>query len=156
MVQYYQALSGVLAVEMKVHEFLFQVTELLQVLLPGEMRDFQTITSRGGLVKVHYGNPSIHYEVWVQRRAGQIELGLHFEGVAGANASHLEGLKARFAEIHGALGGTVEPEQWTRGWTRIHETLVLENLDEEFLVEVSSRLARFIQTLQPMLSREGT
>ena len=29
-----------------------------------------------GLIKVHYGDPSAHYEVHIQRRHQQIELGL--------------------------------------------------------------------------------
>lgn len=141
-------------VSMNSREFLHQVSELVRVQLPQQLRDFQVIAHRGGLTKLHYGKPWVHYEVWLQRRNGQVELGLHFEGDAGENSRHLERLTRRFGEIRSALGDGVEPEQWTRSWTRVHETLPLQGLDEPFLMEVSARLAQFIRVLQPMVSRE--
>jgi hypothetical protein len=35
---------------------------------------------RFGYLQVYFGDPTIHYEAWVQRRNQRIELGLHFEG----------------------------------------------------------------------------
>ncbi len=138
---------------MSARHFLAEVLELLRMQLPPELKDFESAGPWGGLVKVHYGDPSANYEVWIQRRLGQIELGLHFEGEAQANARRLESLSTRLAEIRSQLGDQVEPEQWTARWTRIHETLPLAELDEDFLMELSTRLSRYICVLEPMLAR---
>ena len=141
--------------EMKVREFLRQVPELLRMQLPGDLREFEFMGPWGGLVKIHYGDPSVHYEVWVQRRNRQVELGLHFEGDADSNRRHLKSLSRRFAEIREALGSEVEPEEWTRKWTRVHESVPLDALDEELLMEVTSRIALYIKVLEPMLGQAG-
>ncbi len=140
-----------LAPLMNVQDFLRQIPELLRSQLPQELREFQAVGPVGSLMKFHYGEPSIHYEVWVQRRVSLVEVGLHFEGNADANDRYLEGLSAHFVEIRAALGPDVEAEQWTRSWTRIHQSVPLSPLEEDFLLEVSSQLARMITVLQPMV-----
>ena len=137
---------------MSARHFLAEVLELLRMQLPLELKDFESAGPWGGLIKVHYGDPSAHYEVWIQRRMGQIELGLHFEGEAQATARRLEVLTAQLPEIPRQLGDQVEPEQWTARWTRIHETLPLVELDEDFLMELSTRLSQYIRVLEPMVA----
>ena len=61
---------------LKTREFLAQVVELLRMQLPAELRDVNVVGPVGALIKVHYGNPKVHYEVWVRRKAGGIEVGL--------------------------------------------------------------------------------
>ena len=103
------------------------------------------------LIKFHYGEPAIHYEVWIQRRTDRIELGLHFEADAGRNRSYLEMLSGRFVEIQAALGPGIEPEQWTASWTRIHQGLPMGILDGALLEEVVGRIAEMMAVLQPMI-----
>ena len=42
-----------------------------------------------------------------------------------------------------------------RGWTRAHETLELDPLDYDFLVEISFRLSAMIETFEPILRGES-
>ena len=136
---------------MSARHFLAEVLELLRMQLPPELREFESVGPWHGLIKVHYGDPSAHYEVWMQRRHKQIELGLHFEGSAQDNSHYLESLLGRMGEIRGQLGPGAEPEQWTLNWTRLHETIDLQPLDEDFLMELTGRLSRYIRVLQPMV-----
>ena len=137
---------------MKVREFLGLLPARVASQLPPELRAFHTRQMYGSLVKLYFGEiDAIHYEVWVQRRHRQIELGLHFEADPQTNDRCLALLAAGFQTIRQALGPAAEPEQWTPSWTRIHETLPLESLDQALLRQVASRLARYIKTLQPLL-----
>ena len=136
---------------MKIQEFLQQLPDLVRQQLPPELQNPRVVGPFGGLLKWHYGNPKIHYEVWLQRRLGIIEIGLHFEGDADANAQHLAQLSQRFEEIRTALGPAVEPEQWTRTWTRIHQTLPLRLLEEPLALELSTLMADMIKVLEPVV-----
>ena len=136
---------------MSARHFLAEVLELLRMQLPGELKEFESVGPWHGLVKVHYGDPTAHYEVHVQRRHRQIELGLHFEGAAQENSRHLENMLTRMGDIKQQLGAEVEAEQWTRNWTRVHETMEMPVLDEDFLMELTSRLSQYIRALQPMV-----
>ena len=136
---------------MSARHFLAEVLELLRMQLPLELKEFESVGPWHGLIKVHYGDPSAHYELHIQRRHRQIELGLHFEGAAQDNAFHLENLQAQLADIKHQLGAEVEAEQWTRNWTRVHETIPMAELDEDFLMELTSRLSQYIRVLEPMV-----
>ena len=139
---------------MKTQEFLRQLPDLVRSQLPQDMKGFQTLGPIASLIKIHYGQPSIHYEVWIQRRTGRIELGLHFEADPETNRRHLEMLSSRFFEIQAGLGPEVEPEQWTKSWTRIHQSLPLEALEEAYLEKVAAKLALMIRVLQPLVQEK--
>jgi hypothetical protein len=64
-------------------------------------------------------------------------------------------MSQRSKDIKESLGAEVEVEEWVRGWTRVHSTLELDTLDDDFLVELSFRLSAMIQTLEPILRGEG-
>jgi hypothetical protein len=142
---------------MKVREFLALLSAQVASQLPPDLRGFSVQGPRGSLVKLYYGDSArIHYEVWVQRRLGQIELGLHFEADPETNVRLLALLAGQFVAVRRGLGPAAEPEQWTASWTRLHETLPLEPLDKTFLRRVASRMARYIRTLQPLLADAAT
>lgn len=122
--------------------------------MPPELRDFQVAGPMASLVKLHYGDRRVHYEVWVQQKRSIVEVGLHFEGEPQHNARALEALSLRYAEIASALGPDVEPEQWTESWTRIHMTLPIAPLEPPFAAHVAERLAALIRTLEPMIGKE--
>ncbi len=147
-------LKGVSTLTLKVQEFLRQVPELGRIQVPKPWRDFATLGTSGSLVKLHYGYPWVHYEVWVQRRRAQVEVGLHFEADTETNAHYLEYLSGRFEEVRAALGPPVEPEQWTESWTRVHQDIPFETLEEEFLIETTLRVAQMIAVLEPMVREE--
>ena len=130
---------------MKTQEFLREIPELLRSQLPLALQDFHTLGPMGSLIKFHYGDSHIHYEVWIQRRTRQVEVGLHFESDPATNSVYLENMSQHFTDLYPLLGPGVEPEQWTQSWTRIHETMPLETLKEDFLLEVTAHLSRLIR-----------
>ena len=136
---------------MKSREFLEILPEMVRQQLPSELGDFEVVSTMSTLMKIHYGVPTVHYEVWIQRRKKQVEVGLHFEGDRESNSRHLEMLRQRATDIRSALGDAVELEEWDKGWTRAHRTVPLEPLDDDFLVEVSFTLSGMIRTLEPIL-----
>ena len=136
---------------MKTGEFLEALLELARQQLPPELSGFQVTGPTMSLVKLHYGRPTVHYEVWIQKRRGEVELGLHFEGHAESNLRHLGLLSEQRDAIRSALGPGVDAEPWDKGWTRVHETVPLEPLNDDFLVELSFKLSAMIRTLEPML-----
>lgn len=140
---------------MNTRDFLRQVVEQTRTRLPDGLRDFQTIGPWASLVKLHYGEPAIHYEVWVQRRTGNVEVGLHFEGAPERNSLYLEALVQRSRHIVRALGPEVEPEQWTASWTRVHWPLSLADLDDGLLLTASDRLSKLMSVLEPLVREIG-
>ena len=140
---------------LKTREFLENLPELVRQQLPPELSEFHAIHPFGTLTKLHYGLPTVHYEVWIQRRKGLMEVGLHFEGDRQENLNSLELLRERSTDIRKAVGPGLEFEEWDKGWTRIHETLRLEALDMDFLVEISFKLSAMIRTLEPLLHPHG-
>ncbi|MDO8530706.1 MAG: hypothetical protein Q7T26_00845 [Dehalococcoidia bacterium] len=115
---------------------------------------------RFSLLQLHFGDTTVHYEVWVQRRgqpAGQgvIEVGLHFEGRDGErNRALLAGLVAHAGELMQALGPRIEPEEWTKSWTRLHETLPLDApLDARLADALGRRVARWVDVCEPLLPK---
>ncbi len=139
---------------MKTKEFLETLTELVRQQLPPELSQFQVHPRVTSLTKFYYGRPSVHYEVWIQKRQGIIELGLHFEGDPESNFRYLELLQSREPSIRPSLGEEVEIGEWDRGWTRAHETITLEPLTDDFLVEVSFKMSGLMQALEPVLRSE--
>ncbi len=139
---------------MKTKEFLETLPDLLRQQLPPELAGFQVHPRVTSLTKFYYGTASTHYEAWIQKRKGIIELGLHFEGEPESNFRHLELLQSRSPEIHESLGVGVELEEWVRGWTRAYESIPLEELTDDFLVEVSFKMWAMMQTLEPLLRAE--
>ena len=136
---------------MKTKEFLQTLPDLVRQQLPPELGDFQLHPRVTSLTKFYYDRASVHYEVWIQKRRGIVELGLHFEGDPESNFRHLEMLMGYWDEIRSSLGESVELQQWDRGWCRAHETVPLQPLSDDFLVEVSLKLSNMVRTLEPLL-----
>lgn len=136
---------------LKTKEFLAQVAELARMQLPAALRDVQFAGPIGSLIKLHYGYPKVHFEVWVRRRTGHVEVGLHFEGAPRENAVYLEELTSRYSHVIASLGRGVEPEQWAGSWTRVHQEVPFSNLDEDLLMVVSGCLSQMIRTLEPIV-----
>jgi hypothetical protein len=134
-----------------VRDFLASTLASARELLPDELRDFQERV-HGSLAKVYYDDPSQHFEVWIRRAAGRVELGLHFESRDRAtNARMLEWFADELGWIKAELGDRTEAEPWDRGWTRVHQTLPLPAaLSAELGGELARRLARMIELLEPL------
>lgn len=138
---------------MRIRDFLGMVPDLVGALLPPERRSFQW-RLRFNLLQLFYQDPTIHYEAWVQRKAGRIELGLHFEGEREGNYRWAGCLADRLVEIQAQLGPSLEVEEWTRSWTRLHEIIPFRTLDESLAEQVAERLAGLMTVLQPILEEE--
>jgi hypothetical protein len=137
---------------MRVNDFLELVAYETRKQLPPRWRNFHT-WKRYTLIQLFYGRRSIHYEVWV--RGGNIhalEIGLHCEADAATNARLLALFDARLFEIKHALGEQIEAEQWTKSWTRVHELVPYEKLDETTARQGAMRLAQMILLLEPMMA----
>lgn len=139
---------------MRIQDFLNLVYDGLPGQLSVELRKHDWRV-RWSLLQVYFEKPAVHYEVWVQRKARRIELGLHFECERDESYRWAEVLAPRAIEIQAQLGQNVELEEWTKSWTRLHETLHLEaDLSEALAADVAQRLARYIEVLEPILQEE--
>lgn len=139
---------------MRVNDFLELVAQETRAQLPSRYRKFRT-WKRYTLIQLYYTRRTIHYEVWV--RGGTIhalEIGLHCEADAATNTRLLETLDARLFEIQDALGAAIEAEQWTKSWTRVHELMPYEKLDDATARVCAQKLAKLIAVIQPMLERK--
>jgi hypothetical protein len=130
--------------------FLAALPEALRGVLPPALRQFR-MRKRWGLIQVSYGNPRLHYEVWLRTPVDRIELGLHLEADAATNARILQHIARHALAVRDALGPACDLEVWTTTWGRVHTVLPLSPLDDRRLVECAGWLARCIETLQPLV-----
>jgi hypothetical protein len=138
----------------RIRDFLARVYDALTKRLPPAYAGHQW-RLRWSTLQVYFEKPAVHYEVWVQKAAGRIELGLHFEGERDESYRWAEALAPRAIEIQAQLGPGVELEEWTASWTRLHETIALTGkLSEDLAADIAARLARFIEVLEPIVAEE--
>jgi|GEM_PF-412228 len=128
---------------MQQQPFLQLVLERLETGTPPELRPWHA-RQRHAMLQIHYGNPRVHYELWLQGRSGRAELGLHFEDEPERNQRWCAVFAARALELLEALGPTLELEDWTASWTRLHLTVPLRPLDAEFAAELAETFGRLI------------
>lgn len=112
-----------------------------------------TASTGFGLIKIHYGNPKLHYEANHQARSQTFEIGLHFEADRFTNARLLGAFRVHQKKVERALRNA-RLEEWDKGWTRIWEPIAYEELDAKLQRDVAARLARYIKLLEPMLRNE--
>jgi hypothetical protein len=136
-----------------VRDFMALVLDRTTELLPPELRRFNA-RIRFVWLQLHYWTPKVHYEVWLTRKTERIEIGLHFEGERQFSYRWAEVMAARMPEIQARLGPQVELEEWTPSWTRIHQTIPYDPLNESLADEAARRLAETITVLQPIVEEE--
>ena len=135
------AAVGSRVVAMKTVDFLESLADLVRQQLPPELKEFQVIGPSMSILKLHYGRPTVHYEVWIQRRRMEVEVGLHFEGDSESNLRYLELLDQHLDTVRSGLGPNIRVERWDKGWTRAHESVPWEPLSDDFLIEMSFKLS---------------
>ncbi len=142
---------------MRVNEFLRLVAVTTRAQLPARQRRFQT-QMRFTFIQLFYDKRALHYEVWVRGKERLLEIGLHFESNRETNAKLLDYFRewGRSFEIKAELGDQVEAEQWTTSWTRVHQLVPYQQLDEDTARATGERLAKMIEVLQPMLERAAS
>jgi len=120
--------------------------------LPPGLRTFRSARGRGRLMKVHFGEPTFHFEAWHHTGAGRIEVGLHFEASADENQAAFAYFRSRMVEVKASLPHA-ELEPWDRGWSRLYETLPAARLDDAVLRHTVECMALYIVMLQPLLEQ---
>lgn len=139
---------------MRLQQFQVAVVSETRDQLPRALKKFSART-HFTLFKIHFANPRTHYEVGVRGQERLIEVGLHFEDDQSKNSELLAYFKERAFEIHAELGSRVEVEQWTNSWSRVHEVVPYQSLDERLVGIIAEKLARMIIVLEPMLRKAG-
>src|SRR5215471_14644273 len=84
-------------------DFFIGLRKGLKARLPARWRGFHTIRGRGRLMKVHFGEPALHYEAWHHTGAGKLEVGLHFEASPAENQAAFDFFRARMVEVKAKL-----------------------------------------------------
>ena len=158
-------ITGIVAMALLHHghvqAFIADVYESLRRRLPKPLRKREVLL-QPSLFQVHFDDPAVHYEVCVQRKTRSIEIGLHFEGAREDNQRWADVLAGRAAEVQAKLGPGAELEEWTRAWTRLHESHPVAgaewrpkvSLTPELVEETAERIARYIEVLEPILRKE--
>lgn len=131
-------------------DFFHDVVEQVRARLPGDLGAFQATATRN-LVKLYYGHPRLHYEVWANARDNHIEIGLHFEEGPESTERLIAYFDRHIIEIKHELGQQVELERWTASWGHIYELIPYQPLTDALAGDVAARLARMIAVLQPLL-----
>ena len=134
---------------MKTKEFLTEAAELVRAQLPPSLGAPGVSGPVGSLIKIHYGDPKVHYEMWVRKRMGVLETGLHFEGAAEENSRCLEAMRSEYADLVSSLGPEVRAEEWDKSWTRVHRTFEFDSLDEDLLIVVAGSVSQMVRVLEP-------
>lgn len=130
--------------------FLRGLLDMTSAQLPEELGTFQT-RQGGALVKVFAEEPAIHFELWLHRGRGRVELGLHFETRdPDRNRRLLEFMVDELAFLKATLSETLEAEPWDKGWTRVYLTRPIERLDREAQANLAATFATFIGILEPL------
>ena len=134
---------------MKTKEFLTEAAELVRAQLPASLGTPGVSGPAGSLVKLYFGDPNVHYEMWVRKRMGILETGLHFEGLAEKNSRCLEAMRTEYADLVSSLGPEVRAEEWDKSWTRVHRTFEFDSLDEDLLIIVAGNVSQMVRVLEP-------
>lgn len=119
--------------------------------LSAELQGIQVRQPWQWLVQLHYGDPSLHFEVTHISRLNGWELGFHCESRDyRLNRLLLKGFQSHLVEIKHTLGDQIEAEMWDKGWTKIYEVYPGETTTMEYQAAVGRRLAQIIACLQPI------
>ncbi len=136
---------------MRIQKFQVSLVDKTRKQLPRSLRGFDA-RSFFSIVKLSYKQPRIHYEVWVRGKERLIEVGLHFEADKTTNDALRAYFDERAPEVYFELGPRIEIEQWTNSWSRVHQVVPYNELDDELVEQLAEKLARMMTVLQPMLT----
>ena len=131
-------------------DFLRGVLEATRAALPADLGPLEA-RQQGSLIKLFADEPAIHFELWLHRSRGRVELGLHFETRdARRNRRLLEYVADELPFLKEAVGQGIEAEPWDKGWTRVYLTQALDRLGPEEQAGLASRFATLIEALEPI------
>jgi hypothetical protein len=141
--------------------FFDQIDDEVRGMVGPALRNFNSERS-GRLIKIWYGDPSVHFEV--QRLAGtwapspdpSLEIGLHLES---RDAARNDEILSRMVDARAGWGAALAEAEagaafgpMSSTWRRISEVVPLPALDEDFAGEVAERFACYIKALYPLIA----
>lgn len=136
--------------ELTTADFLRGLLETTRAALPAELQHLEA-RQQGSLIKLFAGEPAIHFELWLHRTRGRVELGLHFETRdARRNQRLLAYVDDELPFLKEALGEGIEAEPWDKGWTRVYLTRPLDRLGPEEQAHLAQAFAALVETLEPI------
>jgi hypothetical protein len=140
---------------LRIGDFLASVQRALADRLGPDLDGMRT-RQRFGYLQLYRGDPSVHYEVWAQRKTGRVEVGLHFEAAdRDRNYAAAALLASRQADVLAAVGPEFELEEWTAQWTRLHCSMQAPSLTADLADAAAQRAAQLITGMDPLLEELG-
>lgn len=140
---------------LRIRDFLALVHEGMTAHLGADLAGLEW-RQRFGYLQYFRGDPSVHYEIWVQRKTERLEIGLHFEGAdRDRNYEAAAALADRAPEIVAKAGREYELEEWTAVWTRLHRAFPAPALTPELAAEAADRGAALIAAMEPIIDELG-
>jgi hypothetical protein len=140
------------ASSLRVRDFLALVHEGVAAQLGDDLDGFDW-RQRFSYVQYYRASPSVHYEIWVQKKTARLEIGLHFEGDRDANYAAAEALALRAPDIQSRIGDAYELEEWTTVWTRLHRSFPAPSLTPALADEAAERAVALIRGMEPILDQ---
>jgi len=145
--------------------FFEQVDDELRGLVGPSLRSYHSVHD-ARLLKLWYGDPTVHFEVqsvarrWSPTGGPVLEVGLHLEHADPAvNEARVASLSAREEAWRPVLpGAAAGPALGPRGaaWRRVSEFLEETGPDDPDLAsEAAERLALYVRTLWPLVEGDG-
>ncbi len=132
------------------NKFLLTFPDVMIPYLPPHLQSVQVVKWRW-LIKFHFGEPRLHYELARAVRGDGWEIGFHCEARdRHLNQYLLHGFRRHLFEIKDCLGDSIEAEMWDRGWTKIYEVYPNAPLTTEYQREIGRRFAQIINCLHPI------
>ena len=140
---------------LRIRDFLALVHDGMTARLGADLRGLEW-RQRFGYLQYFRGDPSMHYEIWVQRKTERLEIGLHFEGADRDRNYEAAALLAdRAPEIVARAGREYELEEWTAVWTRLHRAFPAPALTPELAAEAADRASSLITAMEPIIDDLG-
>ncbi len=140
---------------LQAREFVFFCEDQLMAALPDGFPQPQRRVM-WTILQLFYGDPAFHFELQPAMGRSQVELGLHFEGIAEENDRRAEKIANQAVPLMAALGPGWELEAWTPSWRRLHRVFHFTRFDLAFAREVAAQFATLVVALQPLFAEEAT
>jgi hypothetical protein len=141
------------APSLRIKDFLALVHEGVEARI-GSSLGGMSQRQRFGYVQYYRDDPSVHFEVWAQRRTGRVEIGLHFESSdRDRNYAAATALAAFSIQVADRVGPEYELEEWTRVWTRLHRSFEAPSLTPELADDAAGRVVALIRGMEPLLEQ---
>ena len=145
-------MAGRVARSLTYRDFHDAVAGELPALLPPALRDYR-VARMGGVLKVHYGDPRRHYELWF--RGGGLEVALHLEGRPEDYEPALRLLESRLSLLTRSLGGEMRLEPFGPSWVHLYEWWPGQARTTELASDAAARLSELVRLLEPRFRRAG-